>query len=82
MPKLEYVPTTTPTTMAKENARSTSPPMMYSTKTVRKVNPLVKIVRESVWLMDLFTISANGSRFMSRRFSRTRSKMTIVSFIE
>src|ERR1700733_12937997 len=48
IPKLEYVPTTTPTTMAKEKARSTWPPMRKSTRTVRNVNPLVNIVRESV----------------------------------
>src|SRR5580693_9699863 len=53
MPKLEYVPTTIPTTRAKENARSTWPPIRNRTSTVRKVNPLVSIIRESVWLMDL-----------------------------
>src|ERR1700756_873758 len=48
MPKLEYVPTTIPTTRAKENARSTWPPIRNRTSTVRKVNPLVKIVRDKV----------------------------------
>src|SRR6266404_2814133 len=82
MPKLEYVPTTIPTTRAKEKARSTWPPIRNRTSTVRKVRPLVKIVRDNVWLIDLFTTSANDSRRSSRLFSRMRSKMTIVSFIE
>src|SRR5882762_453143 len=82
MPKLEYVPTTIPTTRAKEKARSTWPPIRNRTSTVRKVRPLVKIVRDNVWLIDLFTTSANDSRRNKRLFSRMRSKMTMVSFIE
>src|SRR6202165_3526914 len=82
IPKLEYVPTTIPTTKAKEKARNTCPPIRNKTSTVRKVSPLVKSVRESVWLMDLFTTSANDSRRSKRLFSRIRSKMTMVSFIE
>src|ERR1035437_6945297 len=82
MPKLEYVPTTIPTTKAKEKARSTCPPNRNKTSTVRNVRPLVKIVRESVWLMDLLTTSANDSRRSKRLFSRIRSKITMVSFIE
>ena len=82
MPKLEYVPTTIPTTRANENALNTWPPIRNRTSTVRKVRPLVKIVLESVWLMDLFTTAANDSRRSRRLFSRMRSKMTIVSFIE
>jgi len=82
MPKLEYVPTTIPTTRAKENALSTWPPIRNRTSTVRKVSPLVKIVLERVWLMDLFTTSANDSRRNNRLFSRMRSKITMVSFIE
>src|SRR5246127_5125623 len=82
IPKLEYVPTTIPTTRAKEKARSTWPPIRNRTSTVRKVRPLVKIVRDNVWLIDLLTMSANGSLRSRRLFSRMRSKMTIVSFIE
>jgi hypothetical protein len=48
MPKLEYVPTTIPTTRAKEKARSTWPPIRNKTSTVRNVNPLVKMVRDKV----------------------------------
>src|SRR6266436_4595068 len=82
IPKLEYVPTTIPTTRAKANARSTWPPIRNRTSTVRKVKPLVRIVRDNVWLIDLLTMSANGSLRSRRLFSRIRSKMTIVSFIE
>src|SRR5229473_5858869 len=82
MPKLEYVPNTIPTTRAKEKARSTWPPIRNRTSTVRKVRPLVKIVRDKVWLMDLLTTAANDSRRNKRLFSRMRSKMTMVSFIE
>src|ERR1700737_5135765 len=82
MPKLEYVPTTIPTTKAKEKARNTCPPIRNKTNTVRNVRPLVKSVRERVWLMDLFTTSANDSRRNKRLFSRMRSKITMVSFIE
>src|SRR6266852_2288992 len=82
IPKLEYVPTTIPTTRAKEKARSTWPPIRNRTSTVRKVRPLVKIVRDKVWLMDLLTTAANDSRRNKRLFSRMRSKMTMVSFIE
>src|SRR5580700_5694367 len=82
IPKLEYVPTTIPTTRAKEKARSTCPPIKNKTSTVRKVKPLVRMVRESVWLMDLLTTSANDSLRSKRLFSRMRSKITMVSFIE
>src|SRR5690348_551821 len=82
MPKLEYVPTTTPMTIAKAKLRSTCPPKMKSRNTVRKVSPLVRMVRESVWLMERLTMAGSGSRRISRRFSRTRSKITMVSFIE
>src|ERR1700739_5171262 len=48
IPKLEYVPPTIPTTRAQANARSTWPPIRNRTSTVRKVRPLVKMVRERV----------------------------------
>src|SRR5450755_3258923 len=48
IPKLEYVPTTIPTTRAKEKARNTCPPIRKSTSTVRNVRPLVRMVRDSV----------------------------------
>ena len=45
-------------------------------------SPDVMIVRPSVWLTLRFTTLSSGSRRSSRAFSRTRSKMTIVSFTE
>ena len=44
--------------------------------------PAVMIVRDSVSLTLLFTTSSSRSRRSDRRFSRTRSKTTIVSFTE
>ena len=41
----EYVPIRIPTTSANEKPCSTSPPNRYSARTVRNVNPAVKIVR-------------------------------------
>jgi hypothetical protein len=41
----EYVPIMMPTTRAKENPLSTSPPKRYNESTVRKVSPEVRIVR-------------------------------------
>ena len=55
---------------------------MNSAITVRKVRPEVIMVRLSVWLIALFITISSGSRRESFRFSRMRSKMTIVSFIE
>src|SRR5271165_1374935 len=66
IPKLEYVPITIPTTSAKAKALSTWPPIRNSTSTVRNVSPLVSIVRDNVWLIDLFTMSANGSFLINR----------------
>src|SRR6202166_2106842 len=69
IPKLEYVPTRIPTTNANEKLRRTWPPIKKSTRTVRKVRPLVRMVLESVWLIERFTIVLNGSRRISRKFS-------------
>ena len=48
----------------------------------RNAVPAVMTVRPSVWLRLVLITSFSGSRRMPRRFSRTRSKMTIVSFVE
>ncbi len=50
--------------------------------TDRNVTPDVMIVRPSVWLTLRFTTLSSDSRRSRRAFSRTRSKMTIVSFTE
>ena len=79
---VEYVPLMMPTIIAKANPRSTSPPNRYSATTDRNVTPDVMTVRPSVWLTLRFTTLSSGSRRSSRAFSRTRSKMTMVSFTE
>ena len=71
-----------PITSAKENPCSTSPPKRYRAKTVRNVNPAVRMVRLSVWLILRLTISASRSRRSSLMFSRIRSKTTMVSLFE
>ena len=78
----EYEPIIMPTTSANENVCNTVPPNRYNASTVRNVNPEVMIVLLSVWLMLRFISSARGSRRLSFKFSRIRSKITIVSFIE
>jgi hypothetical protein len=76
------VPLTIPTSIVNANPRSASPPNRKIDSTDRKVVPAVMIVRESVWFTLSLTILSSGSRRRERRFSRTRSKMTIVSFTE
>ena len=44
--------------------------------------PAVMIVRDNVWLTAVLTTCSSGSRRFDRVFSRTRSKMTIVSLTE
>ena len=73
---------TMPTVSAKEKPRSTDPPNTSRLKTVRNVRPDEITVRLSVWLMLRFTTSVSDSRRLSARFSRMRSKTTMVSFIE
>ena len=50
--------------------------------TARNVVPAVMMVRDSVWLTLRLTTSSSDSFFADRWFSRTRSKMTIVSLTE
>ena len=62
----EYVPTITP--IRKENAKSfrTGPPKKYSASTVNKTVPPVRIVRDSVSLIDVFITSATDPDNRSR----------------
>src|SRR5437867_8824937 len=75
----EYVPTITP--IRKENAKSfrTGPPKKYSASTVSKTVPPVRIVRESVSLIEVFMTSATDPDNRSRKPLRMRSKTTILS---
>lgn len=78
----ENVPTAIPITRTRENPCRTGPPKNNRESAVRKVKPEVRTVRLSVWLMLRLIVRASGSRLCARRFSRMRSKTTIVSFIE
>ena len=82
MNTLEYVPVMMPTIIVNAKPFSTSPPNRYSDTTLSSVVPAVMMVRPSVWLIDVFMMSQIESRRMSFRFSRTRSKMTMVSLVE
>ena len=72
-----------PTTIVNAKPCSTSPPKRNSASAVSSAVPDVMIVRPSVWLIDDVDDVIAASRGASpRRFSRTRSKMTIVSLVE
>ena len=64
------------------NGRNTSPASSTSAMVVAIVVPWVSTERGSVSLIDRFKISYRFWRRYLRRFSRTRSKMMIVSFSE
>ena len=49
---------------------------------VNSVRPLVRMVRDKVWLTLEFTKPSNASRRLNLRFSRIRSNTTIVSIME
>ena len=82
MNTVEYVPLMMPTIIVNAKPSSASPPNRYSATTDRNVVPAVMIVRPSVWLTLRLTTFSSGSRRIALRFSRTRSKMTMVSFTE
>ena len=71
-----------PTSIVNAKPSSTSPPNRYSDSTARNVVPAVMMVRLSVWLTLWLTTFSSESRRLLRRFSRTRSKITMVSFTE
>ena len=71
-----------PTTMVNANPCSTSPPKKNKASAVSSAVPEVITVRPSVWFTEALMISGMESRRIERRFSRTRSKITIVSLVE
>ena len=77
-----YVPATIPMRKAKAKLLMTSPPQMYIAMIGSSVVSEVLMVRESVWLMDLFTSTSMPSVRTSDQFSLTRSRTTIESFSE
>src|SRR6185369_1256542 len=82
MNTLEYVPVMMPTTIVNAKPWSTSPPKKNNASDVRSAVPEVMTVRPSVWFTEALITSYIESRRIDRRFSRIRSKMTIVSLVE
>src|SRR5262245_35678308 len=82
MNMVEYVPLMMPTSIVNAKPRSTSPPNRYRDSTDRKVVPAVMTVRASVWFTLVLTTCSRDSRRIERRFTRTRSKTTMVAFTE
>ena len=78
----EYVPIMIPQTSANENPPSTGPPQMNRAITVRNVRPEVMTVRLNVWFTARFITASSGSLRENFKFSRIRSKITMVSFME
>jgi len=77
-----YVPTMTPQIIAKTNPRITSPPSTNSEINASNVVKDVMNVRLKVSLIDRFRTSFKSFALYLRRFSRTRSNTTTVSFKE
>ena len=77
----EYVPMMMPKPIARVKPLSPEPPKMYIISTTINVVKDVKMVLEIVWLMLLVITCGLRERALPR-FSRIRSKTTIVSFSE
>ena len=82
MNTVEYVPVMMPTTIVNAKPWSTSPPKKNSASDDSSAVPDVMMVRPRVWLIATLMMLPRLSRRMPRRFSRTRSKITIVSLVE
>ena len=78
----EKTPQSTPINMAKMKPRITSPPKMNIINSVKKVVPLVLIVRANVELIASFMWALRVRFGYSLRYSRTRSKITTVALME
>ncbi len=78
----EYVVATVPASIVNANPLNTSPPKRNSASTAMNTVPEVITVRVNVWFKLVLMADSSGSRRCSRVFSRTRSKITIMSFIE
>ena len=77
-----YTPARQPTSMANAKELITSPPKKNSTTSAKSTVKVVIIVRESVSLMERLIISPKLILGWRRKFSRMRSKMTMVSLME
>ena len=71
-----------PTSIVKAKPCSTSPPKKNSARTLRSVVPAVMIGAAERLVDRGVDDLASGLPRLRRMFSRTRSKMTIVSFTE
>ena len=78
----ENVPVNTPKNMTSANGRMTSPPNRDSASSEDSVVPWVSTLRGSVSLIERLRICSKVSFLCFFRFSRTRSKMMIVSLSE
>ena len=76
------VPVNTPNAMIHENGRITSPAKISSASVAASTVACVSTERGSVSLIERFSTSYSDSFRCFFRFSRTRSKMMIVSFSE
>ena len=79
MKMVEYAPEPIPTRSANAKSFSVSPPKTSSDATGSSVMNVVASERRIVSHSDWFAIAAKLERRMSWTFSRTRSKMMIVS---
>ena len=75
----EYAPDVIPMRSAKAKSFSVAPPKKNSETTGSSVMNVVASERRIVSQSETFAIVANGARRISGMFSRTRSKMMIVS---
>ena len=82
----EYVPVMMPIRRTKAKSFVVVPPRKYSATRARKIVRDVLIERPNVCVTELPTISAKDcfdlESWLRRKFSRTRSKTTIVSCTE
>src|SRR5699024_6029580 len=79
----EKPPATMPTIRGRANSLMVGTPTTYRAAMVTKVVKEVYTLLVRVWVILLFTTWASGSFFpLSRRFSRIRSKITMVALME
>ena len=72
----------TPTMSATAKLCTLAPPRVSSAVSTSSVVKWVITERSSVWLTERLTTSSTSMRRWLIRFSRTRSKMTMVSLLE
>ena len=78
----EYAPQMIPAINGRANSLIEVTPIKYNTKIVINVVIVVLMLLLNVWDILTLTISAKSDFCIARRFSRIRSKITIVALIE